>query len=117
VYVRPYPNVAEARWQVSANGGYAPRWAHSGRELFYVSRAEGRVGDLIAVQVQTTPTFAAGRAQTLFSFSGLGQDLYDVAPDDRRFLTIESAGATATGVGELILVQNLFVELKAKVAR
>jgi serine/threonine-protein kinase len=117
VYVRPYPNVAEARWQVSANGGYAPRWAHSGRELFYVSRAEGRVGDLIAVQVQTTPTFAAGRAQTLFSFSGLGQDLYDVAPGDRRFLTIESAGATATGVGELILVQNLFVELKAKVAR
>ena len=117
VYVRPYPNVADARWQVSVNGGYAPRWARSGRELFYVSRAEGRVGDLIAVQVQTTPTFVAGRAHTLFSFSALGQDLYDVAPDDRRFLTVEAAGSAATGVGELILVQNFFEELKAKVGK
>ena len=117
VYVRPYPNVADARWQVSVNGGYAPRWARSGRELFYVSRPEGRVGDLIAVQVQLTPTFAAGRAQTLFSFSAVGQDLYDVAPDDRRFLTIEAAGSSAAGAGELILVQHFFEELKAKVGR
>jgi len=117
VYVRPYPNVADARWQVSGNGGYAPRWARSGRELFYVSRPEGRVGDLIAVQVQLTPTFAAGRAQTLFSFSAVGQDLYDVAPDDRRFLTIEAAGSSAADAGELILVQHFFEELKAKVGR
>jgi hypothetical protein len=47
----------------------------------------------------------------------VGQDLYDVAPDDRRFLTIEAAGSSAAGAGELILVQHFFEELKAKVGR
>ena len=37
VYVRPFPDVGSGRWQVSLNGGTAPRWAHSGRELFYVN--------------------------------------------------------------------------------
>ena len=40
-----------------------------------------------------------------------------MAPDDRRFLTIEAAGSSAAGAGELILVQNFFEELKAKVGR
>ena len=37
VYVRPFPDVATARWQVSASGGTLPVWAHNGRELFYVN--------------------------------------------------------------------------------
>ena len=36
VYIRPFPNVDDGKWQVSSNGGQAPLWAHSGRELFYV---------------------------------------------------------------------------------
>lgn len=35
IYVRPFPDVSAGRWQVSINGGRAPRWAHSGRELFF----------------------------------------------------------------------------------
>ncbi|MFQ5859694.1 MAG: WD40 repeat domain-containing protein, partial [Anaerolineae bacterium] len=34
VYVRPFPNVADGRWQISTDGGRSPLWAHSGRELF-----------------------------------------------------------------------------------
>jgi integron integrase len=35
VYVRPFPNVTEARWQISSAGGERPFWGHDGRELFF----------------------------------------------------------------------------------
>jgi hypothetical protein len=35
VFVRPFPRVDDARWQVSRDGGKNPIWAHSGRELFF----------------------------------------------------------------------------------
>jgi serine/threonine-protein kinase len=35
VYVRPFPNVAAARWQVSTAGGEAPLWSHGGKEIFF----------------------------------------------------------------------------------
>ena len=41
VYVRPFPNVDEGRWSISAGGGRGPVWGPNGRELFYVQR-EGR---------------------------------------------------------------------------
>jgi hypothetical protein len=47
IYVRDFPKAAN-RWQISANGGLAPRWAHDGKEIFY---AEGR--KLMAVSVST----------------------------------------------------------------
>ena len=31
VYVRPFPNVDSAKWQVSTDGGEEPLWANSGR--------------------------------------------------------------------------------------
>ena len=37
IYVRPFPDAASARWQVSAAGGTDPVWSRSGRELFYLS--------------------------------------------------------------------------------
>jgi eukaryotic-like serine/threonine-protein kinase len=37
IYVRPYPDVASGRWQISAEGGRQPLWSRDGRELFYVS--------------------------------------------------------------------------------
>jgi Tol biopolymer transport system component len=63
VYVRPFPGVNQARWQVSRNGGTEPRWAHSGRELFY----RNRNGELVAQEVVLGPAFASGRERVLFS--------------------------------------------------
>ena len=36
VYVRPFPNVGEGRWQVSTNGGRNPVWGPNGQEIFYL---------------------------------------------------------------------------------
>jgi serine/threonine-protein kinase len=61
VYVCPFPEVSNGRWQISTAGGNSPLWSSDGRELFY------RNGDsVMAVTVQTRPTFKAGKPEILF---------------------------------------------------
>jgi Tol biopolymer transport system component len=112
IYVVPFPNTAAAKWAVSTGGGSEPRWSHSGKELFYRDVA----GNLVAVEVHSTPTFSSGRSAVLFpagaylSFARAVE--YAVAPDDRRFLMIRQIAGSVPD--ELIVVDNWFDELKAK---
>jgi Tol biopolymer transport system component len=112
VYVRPFPDVASARWQVSSAGGTAPLWAHSGKELFFRNNR----GDLVAAEIRTTSTFSVGRQQSLFpltpySFGG-PVPLYAVGLDDRRFLMMRAT--TAGDAGLLIINEHWTDALKAR---
>jgi hypothetical protein len=115
--VRPFPNVEDGRWQVSTGGGTEPLWSHSGNELFYINSRR----DLIAAEVQTQPTFVVARQHALFSTTGQTIQLnnhryYDVSPDDQRFVMIRASGFGQQGAeGDLIMIQNWFTELQAKV--
>jgi serine/threonine-protein kinase len=118
VYVRPFPDVDAGRWQISRDGGSEPRWAHSGRELFFRSAA----GQLVAVPVGAGSGFTAGDHRTLFRvdgfYSGQNHAGYDVSRDDRRFVFLRSLG---TGPGEAapttaILVQNWLTEVDTRVS-
>jgi eukaryotic-like serine/threonine-protein kinase len=86
VYVQPFP-LTQEKWQISAGGGFDPRWRRDGRELFYI----GADRKLMAVDVRTRGVFQHGAANSLFDTSliDLWQDTrnhYEVAPDGRRFL-------------------------------
>jgi hypothetical protein len=111
VYVSPFPGMASTRL-ISRDGGTEPRWAHSGRELFYKSGNQ-----LMAVPVTPGPTFTSGNPRPLFPVAGyLGarnRQQYDVAPDDRRFVMIRELGDKTSG--SAVFVDNWFGELKAKV--
>jgi len=113
VYVRPFPDADTGQWPVSRSGGTEPVWANSGRELFYRNGAN----ELVAVQVIPGSAFAWDRQDVLFSVSayetGNGHPLYDVSPDDDRFVMLRSFDE---GPWELILVQNFFEELKRLVS-
>jgi serine/threonine-protein kinase len=109
VFVRPFPNVADGRSQVSINGGQYPRWSRDGRELYYVDP----LGVIVATQFATEPTFRVLEQEMLFTLQGM--NLYDVASDG-RFLVLESADAAGAG-GDVILVQNFFEELRRTVGR
>jgi serine/threonine-protein kinase len=88
VYVRPFPNVDEHRWQVSIDGGWTPIWAPSGRELFFMNGTA-----LMSASVETKGTaFAAGRPEMLFSGPfDVTQDMnFDVAPDGAHFVMVEA---------------------------
>ena len=113
VYVVPFPNTRNGKWAVSTNGGDVPHWSHSGKEIFFVDGA----GNLVAREVNTTPSFSVGRATMLFPMpsvwsvnAGL-RPQYAVAPDDRRFLVLRSV--TGAQSDQLILVENWFDELAA----
>ncbi|MDQ3517564.1 MAG: serine/threonine-protein kinase [Gemmatimonadota bacterium] len=111
VYVVPFPQTDAAKWIVSSRGGTEPLWSHSGRELFY----RDRDGNMVAVEVKTTPTFAAFGLKVLFSGDGFlsseFEPQYAVSADDRRFLMIRSLAPTTPD--KLIVVDNWFKELKA----
>jgi Tol biopolymer transport system component len=112
IYVVPFPNAAATRWEVSMGGGTEPLWSHSGKELFYRDVA----GNLVAVEVHSTPTFSVGRSKVLFPtapyFSFPRGVEYAVSPDAQRFLMIRKVPGGAPD--ELIVVDNWFEELKAK---
>ena len=55
IYVRPFPDVAGGRWQISTTGGNYPGWSPDGRELFYNAGPA-----VMGVTVETEPTFRAG---------------------------------------------------------
>ena len=114
VYVRPFPNVGAAKWQVSTSGGSEPLWANSGRELFF----KNRNAELVAVSVQSRPAFRILSSQPLFSVRGYYTETvhtsYAVSPDDRSFIFVRRL---RTDEGRLVLVLNWFEELKSRVLR
>jgi Tol biopolymer transport system component len=86
IYVEPFPGPGQ-RVLVSTSGGKAPVWNRDGSELFYRQGVA-----LMAVSVQTAPTFVAGVPRLLFDGPFLadntGHPAYDVSPDGERFLMI-----------------------------
>jgi eukaryotic-like serine/threonine-protein kinase len=116
IFVRPFPNTAAGRWQVSTTGGAVARWGHSGRELFY----EAPSGDMMVVPVTPGPTFTPAAPRRLFSF-GVGLvnstvvPLYDLTPNDQQFVMVRLAEVNqAPGAGQLVVVDNWLEELRAK---
>ncbi len=110
VYLRSFPD-GSLRRLVSQGGGLEPRWAASGRELFYKSG-----GMLMAVEVPAGPSLSPGVARPLFPVgrfrAAQNRPQYDVAPDGQRFLMIQDGDGDAKQ--ELIYAENWFQELRAK---
>ena len=123
IYVRPFPNVADAHYQISTDGGRTPVWAPNGRELFFVNGSA-----LMAVPVRPTPTFSAGNPTKLFEGPSILLDgrsiglmtgrTYDVSRDGRFLMIKEKTGSSEGKAPQasMIVVHNWFEELKAKVA-
>jgi hypothetical protein len=118
VYVRPFPNTADGRWQISTQGGREPVWAHSGRELFYRT-AGATIDTQMVIAVTTGRAFAPGARRALFPLGRYATDdthaQYAVAPDDRRFVMIR--GRQADRTDHLVVVENFFQVLRDRVGQ
>jgi eukaryotic-like serine/threonine-protein kinase len=120
VYICPFPDAGRERWQISTNGGHSPLWSPDGRELFY--RNEDSV---LAVAMETKPTFSRGTPKTLFSGKYVNPGTiegtpWDINPDGKRFLMMkESGSATSAGEGppKINIVLNWLEELKQRVPK
>ena len=95
VYVRPFPSVDSAKFAISVGGGLEPLWRRDGAELFFRNNR----GDMYAVTVGTGRQFDHGAPRLLFSRPGMAlQEFYrsyDVHPDGKRFLMLNSGDAEA----------------------
>jgi len=104
--------------QVSANGGTQPVWSPAGDRLFY---REGNA--LMAVDIQTGPTFVAGKPRRLFDggwhlpafvAASRSSDIpFAVMPDGKRFLMVRFEREALPARIDIIF--NWFEELNQKV--
>ena len=122
IFVRPFPNVNDGKWQMSTAGGTKPAWSPSGRELFYVDSG----GSLMSVSVQLSPAFKAGNPTKLFPAANIATlasgRFYDVSRDGQKFVMIKELppppGQPATPAGPtFVVVLNWLDELKAQVGK
>jgi Tol biopolymer transport system component len=99
VYVVPFPDANNGKWQISPAGGTQPRWRRDGKEIFYVNDDA-----LMAATVDAAGAgLQIGAAQPLFKFRnpGMNRSYYDVAPDGQRFLfetRVEDTGSPSITV-------------------
>jgi hypothetical protein len=117
IYVRPFPNIDEGKWQVTTDGGSEPAWAPDGSELFYLA-ANRAVTTVMVVEIETTPVFSAGTPTELFSgdYAQLrpSDPSYAVAPDGERFLMMRESDLSEVEERppQFVIVQNWFEELR-----
>jgi len=114
VWVKGYPDGVPMR--VSRNGGYEPRWALDGRELFYLQERS-----MMAVAVETDSEFSFSAPLELFTGPYLFDPTsrvasYDVARDG-RFLMIQpqASAADTASQSSIVVVRNWTEELKQRV--
>ena len=105
IYVRDFPNGAN-KWQISDQGGIAPRWRRDGKEIFYLSRR-----GFMAVSVTTRPAFSPGTPALLFGKRGL-QFGYEVSADGQRFITLDQPAIVQPLA--IHVVQNWFEEFRSR---
>lgn len=105
IYVIPFPPDPKGeKWAVSVGGGVMPRWRRDGKELFYISPD----WKMMAVDVDTHPSFRAGTPHALFDTgmvdTGIrnGPMSWDVAPDGKRFLIVSDKAQETSSLNVIL---------------
>ncbi len=113
VYVRPFPETAGGRYQISTAGGIAPVWSPTGRELFFIDDSQ----QLVAVPVVPGALFSAGQPKPLFSvvnyYTTPFRSQITPSSDGQRFVMSRRRGGTDLGV---VVVFNFLEELTRRMA-
>ncbi len=112
IYVRPFPRVADGRWQISSDGAVEPLFAPDGRALFYIHD-----GVLMSVPLEVGTPLRWGTPTTVFDVRSLETPAgrrYDISRDGNRFLFIKQneAERRSSDSPSIVVVQNWSDELK-----
>ena len=114
IYVRPFPEVTRARWQVTPNGGSNPVWAHSGKELFYIAPGD----TMVAATIAPGADFNVTARKALFSTESFvfqpWHQAFGVRPGDQSFIVLQRTNATDAVFRRLNVVLNWFGEIDDK---
>jgi len=113
VYVRPFPNVDENKFQISSGGGDEPRWGPDGEELFFLHETDDGDAEILMVTVTGEPVFSAGDPEVLFAGDYLtgNRPVWDISLDGQRFLLQKGQQVVEDESTALVVVDNWFEEL------
>jgi eukaryotic-like serine/threonine-protein kinase len=115
VYVRPFPEVDQGRWQISTDGGAEPRWAANGRELFFTTGGGPTPLVVWGASIRPGSTFVASQPAVITQFP-MAVATYDVAPDGRFLFNVIAANQLNSEPNhQLVIVQNWFDDLRRRV--
>ena len=127
IYIRPFPNVDEGKWQISFANATSPLWSERTNEIFFWSG-----GAQYSVAYQTSAITQKGKPsyidlstpKKIMSIKGLQNGLtlpaWDYDSENDRFLMLEtqSSASSQPGMGDnlvgqtqLVFVHNWFEEL------
>jgi serine/threonine-protein kinase len=113
VLVRPYPDTARARYQISVGGGTSPLWSRDGRALYF------RQGDsLFRCRVTSNSSLSAGVPERVATAAGDATLLlshFDLLPDGSRFALVRPVAGGDTA--EYRVIVNWLNEVRAKLGR
>jgi Tol biopolymer transport system component len=122
IFVRPFPNVNDRRFQISQGGGVWPAWTRKGNELLYLAGggAQGQ-RPLMSVTVKTASGTAFDwnppvRLMDMQPYVRSTPRGYDVSPDGSRFIVPTDATPTLiSSRTSMRFVTNWFAELRERV--
>jgi len=100
VVVQSFADPAAGKWQISANGGFAPRWSPDGRELYYFDGIES----IVRVEVATEPVFRVGKPVRVSQASAAFE--WDVARDGQRLLRTSGVAERTEGSFPITVILN-----------
>ncbi|UCF38227.1 MAG: PD40 domain-containing protein, partial [Acidobacteriota bacterium] len=118
VYVRPFPDVEQGKWQISTSGGRDPLWDPQGTEVYYLNNET-----LMASSIDATDTFSSEIPRVVVKIPDMGTSDqsewgtdWDISPDGQRFLITTNVSESGNQA-ELVVVLNWFEELQSLVPR
>jgi Tol biopolymer transport system component len=121
VYVRPYPDAALGRWQISNGGGVVPIWSRDGRRLYFLDIAASLGASIptaiMSVAVQPGAEFVFGTPAREAKMPAIASRDFEVGTDGRFLIKIPAASDGTTRRSSVIVVQNWFEELNGRVPR
>jgi hypothetical protein len=111
LYVRPYPDLNQGKWQVSVEGAGAPRWSPDGSALYFINVKQ----EMMVAAIDTEGGFNVTTRVTLFDVSNYHfpmffTTVFNMTPDGQQFLMVKPAAEQA-GV-QIQVVMNFFDELE-----
>jgi Tol biopolymer transport system component len=108
IFVRSFPD-AQQVFRISTEGGIAPVWSPTGRDLFYRALS----GKMMAAAISPGPAFQAAKPRVLFDATAF-ESVYAVAPDGQRLLMMPLL-KDEQAAREVYVIFNFLTELRQRV--
>jgi serine/threonine protein kinase len=116
VYLRPFPEVSQGRWQLSTAGGVDPSWSRDGREVIFLEIATSGAAQpraILSVSIPPGPPFVPAAPRLVVKYPANAARGFAEAADGRFLLSVPASSGDDEPAARprIVVVQNWREEL------